>query len=84
MLVGRFDEHMYGYSRHRAGHMGEGDANRSIEDVMELMSEELDRLKEVLATLRLARAPQEQIRWHIQQIDAREDELLRLRKLIEH
>lgn len=64
--------------------MSDAEANRSIEDIMELMSREVERLKEVLITLRLLDAPREQIRWHIAQIDERESELDRLRKLVEH
>jgi hypothetical protein len=38
----------------------------------------------VLVTLRLLDAPGEQIRRHIDQIDERESELERLRKLVAH
>jgi hypothetical protein len=64
--------------------MSDAEANRSIEDIIELMSCELERLKEVLVTLRLLDAPGEQIRRHIDQIDERESELERLRKLVAH
>ncbi len=64
--------------------MSSGDANRSIEDVMNMMLMERDRLQEVLETLRLSGASKEQIRWHVQAIDERDSELERLRKLIEH
>ncbi len=68
----------------RFNDMSDAEANRSIEDIMDLMSAELDRLKEVLVTLRLIDAPVEQVRWHIDQIDQRESELERLRKLVSH
>ena len=51
---------------------------------MDLMAAELERLKEVLESLRLLDASKEQIRWHIEKIDERESELERLRKLVEH
>ena len=62
----------------------EANINGSIEDVIELMEQHVERLKVALESLRLARAAPEQIRWHIAQIDQRELVLDELRKMIQH
>lgn len=58
--------------------------NGSIEDVIGLMEQEVERLKLALETLRLARAAAPKIRWHIAQIDQRELVLDELRRMIQH
>ena len=58
--------------------------NNSIEDVIGLMEQEVERLKLALESVRLARAAPAQIRWHIAQIDQRELVLDELRKMIQH
>ena len=62
----------------------EAGINGSIEDVIGLMEQEVERLKLALESLRLARAGHAQIRWHIAQIDQRELVLEELRRMIQH
>lgn len=62
----------------------EAGLNRSIEDVVSLMEQEVERLKLALDALRLARAAPQRIRWHIDQIDHRQLVLDELRRMIQH
>jgi len=55
----------------------EDEINTSLFQVMDLLVQEIERLKLALETHRLSEHPrkQEMIRWHVQQIDARQDRL---------
>lgn len=57
--------------------------NRSIDDVIELLEREIERLKASLEFYRLSDSANrdEQIRFHIRQIDQRQDALEELRSL---
>ena len=59
--------------------------NRSIDDMVELLEREIERLKASLEFYRLSnsRNRDEQIRFHIRQIDQRQDALEDLRALRE-
>lgn len=71
---------------------GEGDApdeleaalNTSLSDVLDLLAAEVERLKAALEFHRLSDAPDaaEKVRWHVQQIDARQDRMEELKALI--
>ncbi len=60
------------------------DLNRSLDDVIDLLAREIDRLKESLETYRLSKHPNRQdiIRWHVQALDERQDTLEELRTLL--
>ena len=58
--------------------------NRSLDDVVELLAREIERLKESLETYRLSRHPkrQEIIRWHVHTLDERQDALEELQAML--
>lgn len=58
--------------------------NRSLDDVIELLEREVERLKESLETYRLSDHPRrsEIIRWHVKSLDQRQDALEELRELL--
>ena len=60
------------------------DLNRSLDDVVELLGREIERLKGSLETYRLSKHPkrQEIIRWHVQTLDERQDTLEELQELL--
>ncbi len=63
------------------------DLNKSLDDVLLLMSDEVDRLKASLEFLRNSNHQPEAekgalIRWHVQQIDHRQDRIEELKRLI--
>lgn len=62
----------------------EDQLNRSLDDVIELLQREIERLKESLETYRQSGHPnrQEIIRWHIRSLDERQDALEELQRLI--
>ena len=59
--------------------------NRSLDDVVELLNGEIERLKESLETYRLSNHPQRQaiIRWHVRTLDERQDTLEKLQAMLE-
>ena len=61
-----------------------GHVNRSLDDVINLLSREMDRLKESLETYRLSEHPKrsEIIRWHVRTLDERQDALDDLKALM--
>ena len=72
--------------------MGEADTqgdlhdqlNRSLDDVIDLLTREIERLKESLESYRLSEHPKraEIIRWHVRTLDERQDALEELKSLI--
>ena len=58
--------------------------NQSLDDVIDLLAKEIERLKLSLETYRLSRHPKraEIIRWHVQTLDERQDALEELQALI--
>lgn len=62
----------------------EAHLNRSLDDVIDLLEKEIERLKESLETYRLSSHPnrQEMIRWHIRTLDERQDALEKLQEMI--
>ena len=58
--------------------------NQSLDDVIQLLEREIQRLKESLDTYRLSGHPQrgDIIRWHIRTLDERQDALERLRVML--
>ena len=62
----------------------ENDLNRSLDDVVELLAREIERLKESLETYRLSKHPnrQEIIRWHVRTLDERQDTLEELQAML--
>ena len=58
--------------------------NRSLDDVVELLNGEIERLKESLETYRLSNHPQRQaiIRWHVRTLDERQDTLEKLQAML--
>ena len=62
----------------------EAHLNRSLDDVIDLLEKEIERLKESLETYRLSSHPnrQEMIRWHIHTLDERQDALEKLQVMI--
>jgi|GEM_PF-2337207 len=56
----------------------------SLEDVLELLAKEVERLQASLDFYRSSDHPSKQalIRWHVQQIDARHDRLDEIRQMI--
>ncbi len=61
----------------------EDNINTSLAQVMDLLAQEIERLKLALETHRLSEHPQKQalVRWHVQQIDARQDRLEEIQRL---
>ena len=59
--------------------------NRSLDDVVELLNGEIERLKESLETYRLSNHPQRQaiIRRHVRTLDERQDTLEKLQAMLE-
>lgn len=62
----------------------DAEQNRSLDDVLALMAAEVDRLQTALEYFRLSEHPDKEaiIRWHVQQIDRRQDRLEELKALI--
>lgn len=62
----------------------EENLNRSLDDVIELLGREIERLKESLEIYRLSKHPnrQEIIRWHVRTLDERQDKLEELQALL--
>ena len=62
----------------------DAELNRSLDDVVELLAREIERLKESLETYRLSQHPkrQEIIRWHVQTLDERQDALEELQSML--
>lgn len=60
--------------------------NRSLDDMVELLEREIERLKASLEFYRLSDSPnrEEQIRFHVRQIDQRQDALEDLRSMREN
>ena len=60
------------------------DLDLSLEDVLDLLANEIERLQISLDTYRLSDHPSKQslIRWHVQQIDARHDRLDEIKQMI--
>jgi len=58
--------------------------NNSLDDVLALMAVEVERLQEALQYFRQSQHPDKDaiIRWHVQQIDLRQDRLSELKALI--
>ena len=58
--------------------------NNSLDDVIVLLEREIERLKSSLETIRLTAHPDRNalIRWHVQQLDERQDALERMLVLI--
>lgn len=57
--------------------------NVSIADVLDLMSQEIERLQVALETYRLSDRPDKEhlVRWHVQQIDERQDRLEEMKQV---
>ena len=57
--------------------------NRSLDDVISLLEREISRLQASLETYRLSKHPdrQEIIRWHVRNLDERQEILERLRAM---
>ena len=55
----------------------EGEINTSLDEVLDLLAQEVERLQVALEYYRLSEHPDKEqlIRWHVQQIDARQDRL---------
>jgi FtsZ-binding cell division protein ZapB len=62
----------------------EEELNRSLDDVIELLQQEIERLKESLETYRLSKHPNRAdiIRWHVQTLDERQDAFEELQSLL--
>ena len=58
--------------------------NRTLDDVIDLLEREIERLQESLATYRLTNHPNRRdlIRWHVRSLDERQDALENLHALI--
>lgn len=58
--------------------------NRSLDDVIELLQQEVERLKESLETYRLSKHPNRAdiIRWHVHTLDERQDALEELQAML--
>ena len=61
-----------------------GDDDLNLQDVLTMMAEEVERLKTSLEYFRLTDYPdkEERIRWHVMEIDRRQDRLEELKALI--
>ena len=62
----------------------EAHLNRSLDDVIALLEREIRRLEESLETYRLSNHPKrgEIIRWHVRELDERQDALERLQAML--
>lgn len=62
----------------------EGEINTSLDEVLDLLAQEVERLQVALEYYRLSEHPDKQqlIRWHVQQIDARQDRLEDIKAMI--
>ncbi|XOV84492.1 MAG: hypothetical protein ACFHXK_05110 [bacterium] len=62
----------------------QADPEPSLEDVLDLLAAEIERLQVSLETYRLGDHPSKQalIRWHVQQIDVRHDRLEEIKQMI--
>jgi FtsZ-binding cell division protein ZapB len=62
----------------------EEELNRSLDDVIGLLQQEIERLKESLETYRLSKHPNRAdiIRWHVQTLDERQDAFEELQSLL--
>jgi len=58
--------------------------NRSLDDVIDLVEREIERLKESLETYRLSNHPNRNdiIRWHVRNLDERQDALESLQAML--
>lgn len=58
--------------------------NTSLDDVLDMLAREVDRLQVALEFYRLSEHPQkdELIRWHVREIDARQDRLEDIKALV--
>lgn len=61
------------------------EVNQSLDDVVEMLTCEIERLKLSLETIRLSEHPDKQniIRWHVRTLDERQDRLEELRVLLQ-
>ena len=62
----------------------EDEINTSLDEVLDLLAQEVERLQVALEFYRLSDHPEKDklIRWHVQQIDARQDRLEDIKALI--
>ncbi len=62
----------------------EEEINTSLDEVLDLLAQEVERLQVALEFYRLSDHPEKDklIRWHVQQIDARQDRLEDIKALI--
>lgn len=62
----------------------EAHLNRSLDDVIDLVEREIERLKESLETYRLSNHPNRNdiIRWHVRNLDERQDALESLQAML--
>ena len=63
----------------------EAELNRSLGDVLDLLAGQVEYLKESLEFLRLSRDVEDRdakIRWHVQQIDLRQDRMDEIKAMI--
>ena len=62
----------------------ESEINTSLDEVLDLLAQEVERLQVALEYYRLSEHPDKEqlIRWHVQQIDARQDRLEDIKALI--
>ena len=62
----------------------ETEINTSLDEVLDLLAQEVERLQVALEYYRLSEHPDKQqlIRWHVQQIDARQDRLEDIKAMI--
>ncbi len=67
-----------------AGAGMEEEINTSLDEVLDLLAQEVERLQVALEFYRLSDHPDKDklIRWHVQQIDARQDRLEDIKALI--
>ena len=62
----------------------EDEVNTSLDEVLDLLAQEVERLQVALEFYRLSDHPEKDklIRWHVQQIDARQDRLEEVQSMI--
>ena len=62
----------------------EAEINTSLDDVLDLLAQEVERLQAALEYYRLSEHPDKErlIRWHVQQIDIRQDRLEDVKAMI--
>ena len=62
----------------------ETEINTSLDEVLDLLAQEVERLQVAVEYYRLSEHPDKQqlIRWHVQQIDARQDRLEDIKAMI--